>query len=187
MVMSRTATAGLVALAGLAGAAQAGTFGELYNGGNGPVYGGMGPSYAAGPYAGAPSYCPPNCLSPNAAAGGWNAYPGGMPGAPAQALRSGPEGVPPMNPNGSVEAPYVPPIYANPRAHLPLGAYADGPNAPVMLWSYGQMNATTDPYDAWGLSTPQMHIPWSTPMAGWTNAATWNWWRERSGALPRNW
>ena len=83
--------------------------------------------------------------------------------------------------------PYVPPVQANPRAYLPMDGSGDTPNDQLRLWSFGQVNATTDPFDAAGLSTPYMYVPWSTPLSGWSNAATWNWWRERSGALPRNW
>ena len=61
------------------------------------------------------------------------------------------------------------------------------PNQTLRLWTFGQTNSTTDPFNPWGLSTPYMFVPWSTPLSGWTNAQTWNWWRERSGALPRNW
>jgi len=162
---------------------NAATFGELN--GNGPAnMAGAAPAYPAGPYAGAPVYCPPNCIpaSPQFAAPGYPAPP-----VAAMQMRRGPEGVPPMDPGASPDGPFIPSMAANPRAYLPFRQYADGPNAPLMLWSFGQINATTDPFDRYGFSTPHMRVPWSTPMAGWTNAATWNWWRERSGALPRNW
>lgn len=168
--------------------AAAATFGELN--GNGPAgMQGMAPSYPAGPYAGAPVYCAPNCIVPGMTPGGTaSGMPyGGMVPMANVPLRSGPEGVPPGDPGASPEGPFVPSLAANPRGYLPFRSYADGPNAPMMLWSFGQYNAGTDPYNAFGLSTPYMRVPWSTPMAGWTNSQTWNWWRERSGALPRNW
>lgn len=180
--------------------ASAATFGELS--GAGPVgVNGMGPApaYVAGPYANAPGYCPPNCMpagyAPGFAGTGGapaNALPGaygpmGLPGGAGMARHGGPEGVLPANPGASPDGPFVPALAANPRGYLPFRSYADGPNAPLMLWSFGQLNAGTDPFNPYGLSTPYMNVPWSTPMAGWTNSQTWNWWRERSGALPRNW
>lgn len=50
-----------------------------------------------------------------------------------------------------------------------------------LRWTYGQVNASSDPFNVWGLSTPNMFVPWSTPMSGWTNAQTWDWWRTRAG------
>lgn len=166
---SRTGAARLAALVALlAQPAASGTFGELSGNAAGPMAPQVMP-YAAGPYAAGPSgYCPPNC-------------------APVPVpFAGGPEGALPAMP-GPGPSPYVPPVAATPRAFLPLGSYADGPHDQLALWSFGQINSTTDPFDPWGLSTPYMYVPWSTPLAGWTNAATWNWWRERSGALPRNW
>ena len=155
--------AGLAAVCAAATAAQGATFGELAGGG---AQG--GPVYTAGPYATAPgSSCPPDCYRPPAP------------------LYGGPEGALP-DPAGQA-MPYVPPVQANPRAYLPMDGSGDTPNDQLRLWSFGQVNATTDPFDAAGLSTPYMYVPWSTPLSGWSNAATWNWWRERSGALPRNW
>ncbi|MDQ2090950.1 hypothetical protein [Marimonas arenosa] len=176
-----------LALATATGASAA-TFGELS--GAGPVgmnTMGMAPAYAAGPYAGAPVYCPPNCIPPGYGAGMMSGVPGGMAGPGAMPRRGGPEGVPPGDPGASPEGPFVPALAANPRAYMPFRSYADGPNSPMMLWSFGQYNSGTDPYNPYGLSTPYMRVPWSTPLAGWTNSQTWNWWRERSGALPRNW
>ena len=183
----------VIALATASGASAA-TFGELT--GAGPAgMPGVAPSYAAGPYAGAPGLCPPNCIMPGTAWGNYGAVPGfanqggyvpmGYNGN--QPLRGGPEGVPPGDPGASPEGPFIPALAANPRAYLPFRSYADGPNSPLMLWSFGQYNSGTDPYNPFGLSTPYMRVPWSTPLAGWTNSQTWNWWRERSGALPRNW
>lgn len=178
---------GLALLVPLSPAAGAGTFGELsapaippgmapmvppvpYPGGYYPGMAYYPAPYVAGPYAGAPAgFCPPDC------------YP--MLRTP---IIAGPEGAPPPA-SGAGPMPYVPPMAAAPRDYLPLGGYADGPNGALMLWSFGQYNATTDPFNPWGYSTPYMFVPWSTPLAGWTNATAWNWWRERSGALPRNW
>jgi hypothetical protein len=156
----------LAALCGAAPAAQGATFGEIAGGGS--AGGAMMPVYAAGPYATAPGgSCPPDCYrSPSP-------------------LYGGPEGALPESAGQAM--PYIPPVQANPRAFLPLSGTGDTPNDQLRLWSFGQVNATTDPFDAAGLSTPYMYVPWSTPISGWSNAATWNWWRERSGALPRNW
>jgi hypothetical protein len=81
----------------------------------------------------------------------------------------------------------LPPGWSTPpEALLPM---RDGglPNGAVQLWSFGQINTSTDPYNPWGLSTPFMFVPWSTPLSGWTNAQTWNWWRMRSGVRSPAW
>lgn len=154
-------------LLGAASAATAATFGDLSNGGPTPPgqY-----AYSAGPYAVAPGMgsCPPQCYQP------------------APALSGGPEGTPP----GGMDLPgaaTMPPMVTSPRPYLPVGPTADLPHGRLQLWTFGQVNSTTDPFNPVGLSTPFMFVPWSTPLSGWTNAQTWNWWRERSGALPRNW
>jgi hypothetical protein len=85
---------------------------------------------------------------------------------------------------------------------VPTGAVSRWPTALPMLpvgvqglpanrqlrWTYGQVNAASDPFNVWGLSTPYMFVPWSTPMSGWANAQIWDWWRTRAGdagpALP---
>lgn len=153
----------LAAVGAAATATQAATFGELAGGG-----GQGGPVYAAGPYVAAPgASCPPDCYHPQSP------------------IYGGPEGALPDAAGSAM--PYMPPAAANPRAFLPLDGNGDTPNDQLRLWSFGQVNATTDPFDPAGLSTPYMYVPWSTPLSGWSNAATWNWWRERSGALPRNW
>ena len=159
--------AAVLAVALSAPPASAATFGELSGA---PSQGNAGLStYGAGPYATSPStVCPPYCV-PGVAAG-----PGG------------PEGTLPGQSNYRA-TPYLPPYQANPRAYLPIAPYGDGPDVRLQLWSYGQTNSVSDPYNMLGLSTPFMFVPWSTPLSGWTNAQTWNWWRERSGALPRNW
>ncbi|EEW25318.1 hypothetical protein [Rhodobacter ferrooxidans] len=159
------ATVVFLVLTGAALPAWADTFGELSasRAPNGAAqYGG----YNAGPYASAPGGdCQPLCQG--------NGFSGGA------------EGTLPTDPGYG--QPYISPLAANPRAYLPYGQRGDQPNDQMMLGSFGQINATTDPFNPWGLSTPYMFVPWSTPMSGWTNAQTWNWWRERSGALPRNW
>jgi hypothetical protein len=63
---------------------------------------------------------------------------------------------------------------------LPAGANGT-PNPRQMRWSYGQINAASDPFNAWGLSTQGMYVPWSTPTSSWTNAQGWDWWRNRAG------
>lgn len=85
---------------------------------------------------------------------------------------------------------------------VPTGAVGRWPTAMPMLpigvqglpanrqlrWTFGQVNAASDPFNVWGLSTPYMFVPWSTPMSGWANAQIWDWWRTRAGdagpALP---
>ncbi len=72
--------------------------------------------------------------------------------------------------------------------YLPLRPWGgDLPRGRLELEQFGQVNSTRDPFDPWGLSTPFMFVPWSTPLSAWTNAQTWNWWRERTGAPPPNW
>lgn len=157
----------VIALTFILSTAQAATFGELTA--SPMTANGMPAGQGVGPYAAPPGLpCPPNC---------YLAQP---------AISGGPEGMPPSNPNVANPA-FIPFIAAHPRARLPYGDYADLPHAQVQLWSFGQVNSGTDPYNPWGFSTPHMFVPWSTPLSGWTNANTWNWWRERSGALPRNW
>lgn len=63
---------------------------------------------------------------------------------------------------------------------LPTGNYGL-PAGRQLRWTYGQVNASSDPFNVWGLSTPHMFVPWSTPMSGWSNAQTWDWWRTRAG------
>ena len=55
------------------------------------------------------------------------------------------------------------------------------PDARQIRWSFGQVNAASDPFYVWGLRTQGMHVPWSTPMSSWTNAQSWDWWRRRAG------
>lgn len=96
------------------------------------------------------------------------------------------EGALPSAPPGA--QPYVSVPAPVPMGYPPFGAGpGTAPGGPLPAWSFGQINAMSNPYNPWGLSTPFMYVPWSTPMSGWTNAATWNWWRERSGAPPGNW
>jgi len=64
--------------------------------------------------------------------------------------------------------------------YVPTGA--DGvPTGRQLQWTYGQVNASSDPFNVYGLSTPYMFVPWSTPLSGWTNAQSWDWWRSRTG------
>jgi hypothetical protein len=153
--------------AACAGAAFAASFSELSARGQG----GYPSSGYGGPYAASPSFseCPPQC--------------GPM---RSGSISGGPEGAPPM-PLDIPGAATLPPMITNPTPWLPLSPNGAQPHGQVQLWTFGQVNSTTDPFNPWGLSTPFMFVPWSTPLSGWTNAQTWNWWRERSGALPRNW
>ena len=204
----------LIATAFATSAVRAATFADLSGGPDPQAYGAAplaaGP-YAANPYgcpcppgptparayAGAPAYAPfgyglpanyggYTALSNSGAAGPYagarrayaaEARPAGAP------FSGGPEGAPP----DALDAPGMtaPPI--PPTAFLPYGPAARLPNVPLQAASFQQVNSTTDPYNAWGLSTPFMFVPWSTPLSGWTNAQTWNWWRERSGASSYGW
>lgn len=55
------------------------------------------------------------------------------------------------------------------------------PDPRMVRWTYGQVNASSDPYNTWALSSPGLYVPWSTPMSSWANSQSWNWWRERAG------
>jgi hypothetical protein len=158
-----------------------------------PAYG-SGPAYAPalaygrpGGYGSAGSYAEPYPGVPAPLDGyGAGPYAGIYPGAEALAggspLSGGPEGAPPR----AFDPPNLsPPI--GPSVYPLFGPGAGLPNGSLRLETFQQINSTTDPYNAWGLSTPFMFVPWSTPLSGWTNAQTWNWWRERSGAPPYGW
>ena len=73
------------------------------------------------------------------------------------------------------------PAYGNTAMYM-LPSGSNGlPDPRQVRWSYGQVNAASDPFYIWGLRTQGMYVPWSTPMSGWTNAQSWNWWRGRAG------
>ena len=83
-------------------------------------------------------------------------------------------------PNGGVATAY--PGYGNSALYmLPMNGANGMPDARQVRWSYGQVNAASDPFYVWGLRSPGMYVPWSTPMSGWTNSQSWNWWRTRAG------
>ncbi len=107
-------------------------------------------------------------------------------GGAVLAPSGGPEGVPPPDLDAPAAA-TMPPMPPSPSHICISRPNADLPRGQLQLETFGQINSTTDPFNPWGLSTPFMFVPWSTPLSGWTNAQTWNWWRERSGALPPNW
>lgn len=158
---SASALLGLALLPALGAAAVAATFGELSSAG--PA-GSMPQAYA--PYAAGPYAAPPN---------GYGFGPPPMVGGSEGEIPA------PLNAPGAATLP--PPVAPN----LPIGPSADLPHGTQQLWTFGQVNSTTDPFNPWGLSTPHMFVPWSTPLSGWSNAENWNWWRKRSGAVPRNW
>ena len=173
---------GLLACVGALAAApaSAATFADLSDGAPGSQFVRFGPysgPYSApygdtgafaGPYASPPAYgaCP-QC-------------------GEAAAGARGAEGAPPLGLDAPGAATMAP-MPASPTPFLPFGPNGGLPHGQLQLSTFGQVNSTTDPFNPWGLSTPFMFVPWSTPLSGWTNAQTWNWWRERSGALPRNW
>ena len=172
--------------------ARAATFADLSGGADLAAYSG----YTAGPYAAAPygpCACPPPATGerayagvpslPYAQPGPYAPYSGAYQSSPnAPLLALGQEGMPPS----ALETPgFGPPVA--PPAYPPSGPAGSAPGGPLQLATFQQVNSTTDPYNAWGLSTPFMFVPWSTPLSGWTNAQTWNWWRERSGAPSYGW
>jgi len=142
-------------------AANAATFGELSSAGPGPAYPRSYSPYTAGPYSAPPS-----------------AY-----GFDPQPTAGGAEGSIPAPLDAPGAATLPPPVMPDPV----VGPNADLPHGTQQLWTFGQVNSSTDPFNPWGLSTPHMFVPWSTPLSGWSNAENWNWWRKRSGAVPRNW
>lgn len=180
----RSGATGLLATAALlafGAGATAATFGELSSGQGGvpPSYGAYAP-YSAGPYSAGP-YSNGHYSNGRYSAGAYSATPNVY--GPPQPPGGGAEGQipPPLNAPGAATLP--PPV----GPAMPLGPIADLPMGTQQLWTFGQINSTTDPFNPWGLSTPYMFVPWSTPLAGWANTENWNWWRNRSGAVPRNW
>ena len=74
-----------------------------------------------------------------------------------------------------------PSAYGNSAMYM-LPAGNNGlPDARQVRWTFGQVNAASDPFYVWGLRTQGMYVPWSTPMSSWTNAQSWDWWRRRAG------
>ena len=145
--------------------AEAATWSELTSGSpNGSAVGSM----PVGPYAATPQ--PGSC---------WQCQPAPMSG--------GPEGMPPTALDAPGMALLPPAALIPPDAYLPLTPDARLPAGHTQIWTFGQVNNTTDPFDQSGLSTPFMYVPWSTPLSGWTNAQTWNWWRERAGVRSPLW
>ncbi len=133
---------------------------------------GAPPAYPPGPYP-AGAYAPPPGV-------------GGCPQCGPNAFSGGPQGVPPA----ALDAPgaaSLPSTWTSPTPNLPFGREANLPHGRLQVWSFGQVNSETDPFNSSGLSTPFMFVPWSTPLSGWTNAQTWNWWRERAGVQPPYW
>lgn len=142
------------------GSVRAATFGDLS----------AGQAPPANPYPAAPYASPPN---------------GGVGPTHGAPIYSGPQGAPPA-PLDAAGAALMPPS-TPPEAYLPFGQTGELPHGRLQVWSFGQVNSGTDPFDTKGLSTPFMFVPWSTPLSAWTNAQTWNWWRERAGVQPPYW
>ncbi len=132
---------------------------------------------------------PPGYYPPNPYAAGPYATPPGVGACPQcgpPPFSGGPQGVAPA----ALDAPgaaSLPSTWNSTKPYLPFGPEADLPHGRLQVWSFGQVNSTTDPFNSSGLSTPFMFVPWSTPLSGWTNAQTWNWWRERAGVQPPYW
>jgi hypothetical protein len=142
----------------------AATWGELTSGTNGAAQG----PYPVGPYAVAPQ--PGTC---------WQCQ--------SPSISGGPQGTPPAQLDAPALSQLPPQALMPPDAFLPFGREGRLPSPQTQIWSFGQVNNTTDPFNQAGLSTPFMFVPWSTPLSGWTNAQTWNWWRERSGTRSPLW
>jgi len=73
------------------------------------------------------------------------------------------------------------PAYGNTAMYMLPAAPNGMPDARQVRWTYGQVNAASDPFYVWGLRSQGMYVPWSTPMSGWTNSQSWDWWRGRAG------
>lgn len=154
----------LVAALGVASPAVAATYGELSSGMGGVPQ----VNWSAGPYAATP-------------------VPGSCPQCMPMQSPSGAQGMPAPMYDAPGTASLPPSWYVPPEAGMPFAREGRLPGGPVQMWTFGQVNNSTDPYNSWGLSTPFMFVPWSTPLSGWTNAQTWNWWRERSGTRSPAW
>ncbi len=158
----------LVVALGMATPVVAATYGELSQGATGGMGAPMQGNWPTGPYAVAP-----------------------VPGSCAQCMPmqtpNGAQGMPAPMYDAPGTASLPPSWYMPPEAGLPFAREGHLPGGPVQMWTFGQVNNSTDPYNPWGLSTPFMFVPWSTPLSGWTNAQTWNWWRERSGTRSPAW
>jgi len=81
-------------------------------------------------------------------------------------------------PNGVANA-Y--PAYGNTAMYMLPSSPNGTPDPRQVRWTYGQVNAASDPFYVWGLRSQGMYVPWSTPMSGWTNSQSWDWWRNRAG------
>jgi hypothetical protein len=112
---------------------------------------------------GAPSYVPPRPTG--------QLYPGYV-GGPQMMPGYGMTGT---NPGTSTTA-----RFPTTMPYLPSGTNGL-PTGRQINWTYGQVNASSDPFNIYGLSTPYMFVPWTTPLSGWANAQSWDWWRSRTG------
>jgi hypothetical protein len=149
----------LAALGALAATAEAATFGDLA--------GERATDQGQAPMGAIPGAACPNCG--------------------ASELFGGPQGDIPRPLDAPAAAQIPPGGWTSPRAYLPFGPAGDLPNGRLQVWTFGQVNSTTDPFNSAGLSTPYMFVPWSTPLSAWSNSQTWNWWRERTGVQPPYW
>lgn len=87
---------------------------------------------------------------------------------------------PPAYSYGGASGDYYSRLGSSALPMLPVGSNGY-PSQRQVRWSYGQVNASSDPFNTWGLSTQGMYVPWSTPMSAWSNAQVWDWWRNRAG------
>lgn len=157
MVMVRKAVLVLLGAAVWGASAQAASYGELaeMRGQAMQGWGAMPPG--GGGYGGARSAGP--------------AYPG---------YSGGPQMMPGYGTAGGYPGASTRQRWPTATPYLPTGGNGL-PTGRQIQWTYGQVNASGDPFNVYGLSTPHMFVPWSTPLSGWANAQSWDWWRARAG------
>jgi hypothetical protein len=153
----RALLAVLLGGAGLGGIAYAATYGELAE-----MRGQAIPGWGA---------------MPPAAAGGYGARPA-VPAYPGYS--GGPQMMPGYGMTGGTPGAGTRQRWPTATPYLPTGGNGL-PSGRQIQWTYGQVNASGDPFNVYGLSTPHMFVPWSTPLSGWANAQSWDWWRARAG------
>ncbi len=54
------------------------------------------------------------------------------------------------------------------------------PTDRLISWAYGQSTSGDDPYTWRYLDNDDVSIRWGNPLAPWSSAQMWNWWRKRA-------
>ncbi len=54
------------------------------------------------------------------------------------------------------------------------------PTDRLISWAYGQSTGGDDPYTWRYLDNGDVSIRWGNPLAPWSSAEMWNWWRKRA-------